>query len=618
MTTQQRRELKPGELFAIDPKYLQQTERGAFFWMFGSPVQRNETFGDVAVVHVRDVLDHHEGWGDSYDALVLRIQAALDGDEDCKRWDQMAEWYGVEEMTAKKGARPEPKPAKTIVLAIDSPGGVVSGLNQTVEKIRRMCAEKKVPLIAFANEKACSAAYALACACEKIYAPPSAIIGSIGVRSMMCDQTRADKKAGLTYVLIASGERKLDGDPHQPIADAAVKEEQGRVDYLANQFFSLVGQARGDRLTAEKAKALQANVLIGKKAKNAGLIDEVIGWDALLAKLTEDAKAGAGGTPAQQNSLEKPKPSGISDRSGTAGAIRHTPTEKPMRLTKKIQAVKAALASETDAKKKEKLREQLATLRSDDAILAAAEGLKKTKYKHETEVEETEEDDKDPDSEEEETEEEETDEDKDKDAADPDKDKDAEDPPEKKKSKKAEKDPDKDPDSEDEDKDKDAEEEKSEEEALSALTGHLKGKEKQKALGFLSALVGKAKAFDQLQPQVAQLKATEEHRKRSALIDDALKSRRITKKHAKDLRDKPLAFVKDFLKMHTKALYFTDADALLPGEGGPEAVSGRVPDVVMQVIDQSSAAFSTDPKKREEYKRDAIKRWHETQNGARH
>lgn len=604
---EQRRELKPGELFAIDPKYLQQTERGAFFWMFGSAVQNNDMHGGVAVVHVRDVLDHHEGWGDSYDAIVKRIQAALDGDSACKEWDAMAEWRGIDNMAKE---RPQPTPAKKIVLALDSPGGVVSGLNQTVEKLRRMCGDAGVPLIAFVNEKACSAAYALACACSEIYAPPSAIIGSIGVRSMMCDQTRADKKAGLTYVLIASGARKLDGDPHQPIADDAVKEEQGRVDYLANQFFSLVGKARGDRLTADKAKALQANVLIGKKALKAGLIDDVIGWDALLAKLTKETS----GTQGQQKPLEKPKDSGNAGTTGTAGTSRHTPTEKPMRLTKKIKAVQAALASTTDAKKKATLRDELAQLRVDDAVLASAESLKKTKYKHETEVEETEEDGDPEEESEEESEEEAEDDDKDKDAEDDGDDKDAADDD---KDKDAESEDD-DKDAEGDDKDKDAEDEASDEEAIAALTSHLKGKAKDAAAGRLAAMFGKSRAFDALQPQVEKLKATETSRKRTALIDDALKSRRITKKHAKDLREKPLAFVKDFLKMHTKALYFTDAEALLPGHGGADAATSRIPDVVMQVIEQSSAAHSSDPKARDKYKAEAIKRWHETQNGARH
>lgn len=287
-----------------------------------------------------------------------------------------------------------------------------------------------------------------------------------------------------------------------------------------------------------------------------------------------------------------------------------------MRLTKKIQAVKASLASETDAKKKEKLRVQLATLRADDALLAAAEGLKKTKYKHETEEEVTEEDapeeeddDPDKDAEDEDADEDAEGDDKDKDAESDDEDKDAED-----------KDGDK--DAADDDKDKDAEDESSEDEALAALTGHLKGKSKQKALGFLSALVDKAHAFDRIQPQVQHLKATEEQRKRSALIDDALKGRRITKKHARDLREKPLAFVKDFLKMHTKALYFTSDDADVPRDASGATTSdpyASVPQDVMAIINASIFTQApNDPKKQEELRSASIKAWRESQNGARH
>lgn len=605
MTDQKRRDLKPGELFAIDPKYLQRDDRGAFFWLFGSPLKRNEYHGEVAVVYVHDALDHHEGWCDSYDAIVDRVDEAIKGEAECKQWDEMVEWYGVERTTEKKGPRPEPTPAKTIVLSLDTPGGVVSGLNQTVEKLRRMCEEKSVKLVAFVNEKACSAGYALACACSEIYAPPSAIVGSIGVRSMMCDQTKADSKAGLKFVLIASGERKLDGDPHIPVSDAAVREERKRVDYLAAQFFQLVGKARGKRLSPESAQALQATVLIGKKAEKAGLTDATMGWDALLAKLQTD--------------LEKPaekKPLGKSGSGMTPSAGSRATQEPTMRLTKKIDETKKAIASEKDAKKKTALQAKLVELRADDAVLAAAESLKKTRYKHETEEETTEEDAPE---EEEESTDEDAEDDKDEDADDPDKDKDAEDED---KDKDAEGDDD-DKDAEGDDKDKDAEDEKSEDEALSALTSHLKGKAKQSALGFLSALIDKASAYDKIQPTVAALQQTEASRKKSALIDDALKGRRITKKHAKDLRGKPLAFVRDFLKMHTKALYFTADDAEVPRDASGAPVTSdafaSVPQDVMSIINASVFTQApNDPKKQEELRSASVKAWRESQNGARH
>ena len=248
-----RRVIRSGELLAVAPGYVHAL--GADMWWDNVPAAPpNEVLGPVCVVHVRGVLDHHEsGAGDSYDAICKRVGEAC-----------------------QSGAR-------TIVLRIDSPGGVVSGLNECVAEVAALAKDSRKPLVCYVGEMACSAAYAMACSCSEIVCPKSAILGSVGVISSMTSYADANAAHGIQVVTITSGECKSDGHPDTPITDAAVKRERARVEQFASQFYRLAGKSR--ELDPDVLRSYQAGLFVGKDAVRAGLADAVMGWRELLAAL---------------------------------------------------------------------------------------------------------------------------------------------------------------------------------------------------------------------------------------------------------------------------------------------------------------------------------------------
>lgn len=218
----------------------------------------------VALVTVRGPLMHHaDPFCDSYDAIKGRVSAALEG-------------------------RP-----RAVVLAIDSPGGSVSGCFSTVRELRALSASSGVPILAYVEGLAASAGYALACAAERIVVPDAGMVGSIGVMDALVDVHRAEENAGIRVQLVASGERKLDGNPRQPIALAAIDDARARVDGLAELFFALVAEARP--ITADEARAFEGRMVHGAAAVAAGLADDVGTLDSLVASLAgASIPAGAG------------------------------------------------------------------------------------------------------------------------------------------------------------------------------------------------------------------------------------------------------------------------------------------------------------------------------------
>ncbi len=529
------RNVRQREHLAIDPAALR-SGRESMFFLMGPPPPPENTYDDgIACVYIHGALEHHDtGCGDSYEAIIKRVDEAL----------------------AEEGTR-------AIVLRIDSPGGVVSGLNETVKKLRAL----DVPLYAYLDEMAASAAYALACGCEEIYIPPSGIAGSIGVISTMCDETAADKASGLKFVTLTSGERKADGNPHTTISQEAIDAEQTRVDELAAQFFALVSTSRG--LSIKTVRGFQAGVFLGREAVRSGLADGVMSFGALVEQLAADlADEKEVAQPADLGSSSTRQPT---DRSANPGAAKMA-----IKLNALIAKYEALAKSEKDTKKRAALTMKL-------------EAYKKTKRSLEEETEEfpekdDDDGDKDKDSEDDEPKKDAEDEDddadakkaSDEDAEDAEDATDAEDDGPKKdskKSKKAAK-------AEDDDgEDKPEKEEKKAQAVLSLIRGAVGGMKP----GAVASLLQKAAAYDLMQPRLATIEATNRKATRQAAIDGALAQRRITKHEAKNLASKKLSFVEEYLAMRPNAIINTDEDDLLSPDDRSASANGLSREVMDQI-----------------------------------
>jgi signal peptide peptidase SppA len=218
------------------------------------------------VVPIRGPLLHHwssakEEWAfDNYDAIKERVGQAL----------------ACESVSC-------------VVLAISSPGGLVSGCFETANEIKAMAAKAGKRLVSYVDGQATSAAYALACAGDSIFAPETGVVGSIGVIECLVDTTMLDKAQGLRFDVIASGARKTDTNPHVARSEAAIATTQAHVDSVARVFYAHVSQARGIEIDA--VQALEAGCFHGAQAVSLHLVDSLITLDGLLAMLADPAQA---------------------------------------------------------------------------------------------------------------------------------------------------------------------------------------------------------------------------------------------------------------------------------------------------------------------------------------
>lgn len=175
----------------------------------------------------------------------------------------------------------------SVVLAIDSPGGVVAGLFDAVKRMRAQVEASGKRVVAVSDERCYSAAYALACVADAIVVPETAGVGSVGVIGTMVSWAAALVDGGIDVRVIVSGAEKADGHPAQPLSDGAVAREQARVDQLANVFFEWVASRRP--LDVKAVAALEAGIRLGPDAVTAKLADRVGTLAAILGgELTVD------------------------------------------------------------------------------------------------------------------------------------------------------------------------------------------------------------------------------------------------------------------------------------------------------------------------------------------
>ena len=171
--------------------------------------------------------------------------------------------------------------ARGILLHVNSPGGAATGNVET----SRMLAGSGLPTVAWVDELAASAAYAIASGATSIVASPSAQVGSIGTILPLVDNSGQWEKRGLkpAYITHTGGDLK---DATWPPSFSEAHREH--LQEMVDDFF---GQFRDHVLTYRDvpASAMRGQTLLGARAKAVNIVDRIgsyaEAYDELLAKV---------------------------------------------------------------------------------------------------------------------------------------------------------------------------------------------------------------------------------------------------------------------------------------------------------------------------------------------
>ncbi len=182
-------------------------------------------------------------------------------------------WDGYESISKKVCQALADAKVQAVFLQINSPGGTVAGCFENVRAMRTAAVQAGKPVVAYVDEMAASAAYALACVADSIVMPSTGVVGSIGVVSCRWDQTKMLDDIGVRVDVVTSGARKADGNPATPVTDAELARLQETVDFLAGHFYQWVAERRG--MTVAEIQGLEADVFWGAKGVGTRLADQI-------------------------------------------------------------------------------------------------------------------------------------------------------------------------------------------------------------------------------------------------------------------------------------------------------------------------------------------------------
>lgn len=209
-----------------------------------------------------------------------------------------------------------------IVLEIDSPGGVTSGVSDLAQKIFNSRGSKNYGIVAHSAGDMCSAAYWIASACEKVYASDTAVVGSIGTLCVF-RKSNEDKVSIIRSTL----------SPYKapsPDSNEGRSQIEKELDAISSVFISTVAQNRGVSYETVMNDYGKGGCFVGSEAVKAGLVDGVMSLEETLKKMKQN-----------QNGGYMPNPTNNAE--ANAEAIRKTAMEEERARIKGINAVFAGI-----------------------------------------------------------------------------------------------------------------------------------------------------------------------------------------------------------------------------------------------------------------------------------
>ena len=163
------------------------------------------------------------------------------------------------------------KPA-AVALAINSPGGSPVQSSLIAARIRRLAAEKEVPVFAFVEDVAASGGYWLASAADEIFVDASSIVGSIGVIYAGFGFQDLLSRHGVERRVHTAGKDKSMLDPFRPERAEDVERLKRLQAQIHDSFIEQVKDRRGAKLAADD-DLFTGEIWVGARAVETGLAD---------------------------------------------------------------------------------------------------------------------------------------------------------------------------------------------------------------------------------------------------------------------------------------------------------------------------------------------------------
>ena len=161
---------------------------------------------------------------------------------------------------------------RALLVDIDSPGGSAAGSEVLYRGLRRVAESK--PVYAYVRGMGASGGYYVACAASRVFALPTALVGSIGVIYLRPVLEQLLGKMGVEFSIFKGGRLKdMSGFWRSPTPEESEK-FQGLIDEIYDNFVSVVARSRSLEDSAVRELAT-GEVMTAARGIDLGLIDQI-------------------------------------------------------------------------------------------------------------------------------------------------------------------------------------------------------------------------------------------------------------------------------------------------------------------------------------------------------
>ncbi len=171
------------------------------------------------------------------------------------------------------------------VVKLESAGGMVHSYGLAASQLDRI-KKKGVPLTISVDKVAASGGYMMACVGDRILAAPFAVLGSIGVVAQIPNIHRLLKKHDIDVELMTAGKYKRTLTVLGENTDAGREKFREDLEQTHDLFKTFIGEHRAG---VEVDKVATGEVWLGTRARELGLVDELLTSDEYLTGLLPDA-----------------------------------------------------------------------------------------------------------------------------------------------------------------------------------------------------------------------------------------------------------------------------------------------------------------------------------------
>ena len=162
---------------------------------------------------------------------------------------------------------------ENIILMINSPGGSATQSKIIFDEIVKHKNSSDKKIYSVIDDVGASGGYYIAASGDKIFANPSSIVGSIGVRLDSFNIRSLADKLGIKSQTISAGADKTILDPFNELSPEHIEHLKALINEIHDDFINDIISSRGSNLAENKV--FTGLFWTGKQAKELGLIDEV-------------------------------------------------------------------------------------------------------------------------------------------------------------------------------------------------------------------------------------------------------------------------------------------------------------------------------------------------------